>query len=185
MIEGATRARQQRRADKQGKLAVPVLLHGDSAFAGQGVVMETLNLSQTRGYGTGGTVHLVVNNQIGFTTSDPRDTRSTLYCTDVAKMVDAPVFHVNGDDPEAVLLVTQAAFDFRMAFEQGRGDRPRLLPSPRPQRAGRADGHAAAHVQENRPAPGHAQAVRRATARAGGPARRQPMPTNGDELRVC
>ena len=117
-VEGSVRARQQRRHDMLGDQVMPVLIHGDAAFAGQGVVMETLNLSKTRGYGTGGTVHIVVNNQIGFTTSDPRDTRSTLYCTDVAKMVGAPIFHVNGDDPEAVLLVTEIALDFRMNFHK-------------------------------------------------------------------
>ena len=116
VVEGSVRARQHRRKDRDGKQVMPILLHGDAAFAGQGVVMETLNLSQTRGYGTGGSVHLIVNNQIGFTTSDVRDVRSTLYCTDIAKMIDAPVFHVNGDDPEAVAFVTDIALDYRMEF---------------------------------------------------------------------
>ncbi len=118
VVEGSVKARLDRRGDKQGDSVLPVLVHGDAAFAGQGVVMETLALAQTRYYYTGGTVHLVINNQIGFTTSDPRDTRSTLYCTDVVKMIEAPVLHVNGDDPEAVVLCTQLALEYRQEFNK-------------------------------------------------------------------
>ncbi|MDB5902374.1 MAG: 2-oxoglutarate dehydrogenase subunit [Betaproteobacteria bacterium] len=118
VVEGSVRARQHRRKDLTGDQVLPVLLHGDASFAGQGVIQETLNLAQTRGYGTGGTVHIVGNNQIGFTTSDPRDARSTLYCTDVAKMLEVPIFHVNGDDPEAVCLVTEIALDYRVQFHR-------------------------------------------------------------------
>jgi 2-oxoglutarate dehydrogenase E1 component len=118
VVEGSVKARMERRGDKDGSQVLPILVHGDAAFAGQGVVMETLNLAQTRGYFTGGTVHIVINNQIGFTTSDPRDSRSTLYCSDVVKMIEAPVLHVNGDDPEAVVFATQVALDFRMEFKR-------------------------------------------------------------------
>ncbi|MDU0809847.1 MAG: 2-oxoglutarate dehydrogenase E1 component [Burkholderia sp.] len=118
VVEGSVKARMDRRGDHDGCQVLPVQVHGDAALAGQGVVMETLNLSQTRGYCTHGTLHIVINNQIGFTTSDPRDTRSTLYCTDVVKMIEAPVLHINGDDPEAVILATQIAIDYRMKFKK-------------------------------------------------------------------
>ena len=118
VVEGSVRARMDRRGDAKGAQVLPVLVHGDSAFGGQGVNQETLALAQTRGYTTGGTVHIIINNQIGFTTSDPRDMRSSVYCTDIVKMVEAPVLHVNGDDPEAVVLATQLALDYRMEFSK-------------------------------------------------------------------
>jgi 2-oxoglutarate dehydrogenase E1 component len=118
VVEGSVRARQERRGDTRGDKVMPVLLHGDAAFAAQGVVMETLQMSQARGFYTGGTVHIVVNNQVGFTISDPRDCRSTLYCSDVAKMIEAPILHVNGDDPEAVVFAARIALDYRMKFHK-------------------------------------------------------------------
>ena len=118
VVEGSVRARQDRRLDKHGDQVIPIIVHGDAAFAGQGVVMETFNMSQSRGFSTKGTVHIIVNNQIGFTTSNQNDSRSTLYASDVAKMVNAPIFHVNGDDPEAVYFVSRLALDYRTKFHK-------------------------------------------------------------------
>ncbi|MDG6401253.1 2-oxoglutarate dehydrogenase E1 component [Pseudomonas quasicaspiana] len=118
VVEGSVRARQDRRNDPNGDKVLPISLHGDAAFAGQGVVMETFQMSQTRGFKTGGTIHIVINNQVGFTISNPLDSRSTEYATDVAKMIQAPILHVNGDDPEAVVFVTQLAIDYRMQFKR-------------------------------------------------------------------
>jgi 2-oxoglutarate dehydrogenase E1 component len=118
VVEGSVRARMDRRGDPQGKQVLPVLVHGDAAFGGQGVNQETFALAQTRGYSTGGTVHIIINNQIGFTTSDPRDMRSSVFCTDIVKMVEAPVLHVNGDDPEAVVMAAQLALEYRMTFRK-------------------------------------------------------------------
>jgi 2-oxoglutarate dehydrogenase E1 component len=118
VVEGSVRARQERRGDASGCKVLPVLIHGDAAFAGQGIIMETLQLSQARGFFTGGTMHVIINNQVGFTTSEPKDARSTLYCSDVAKMVEAPIFHVNADDPEAVCFVARLALDYRLKFHK-------------------------------------------------------------------
>ncbi|MGF1747562.1 2-oxoglutarate dehydrogenase E1 component [Vibrio cionasavignyae] len=118
VVIGSVRARQDRLGDKDGSMVLPITIHGDSAIAGQGVVAETFNMSQARGFRVGGTVRIVVNNQVGFTTSNPHDMRSTMYCTDIAKMVQAPIFHVNSDDPEAVAFVTRIALDFRNTFHK-------------------------------------------------------------------
>ena len=116
VVIGSGRARQDRRDDASGEKVVPILMHGDAAFAGQGVVMETFQLSQTRAYKTGGTIHIVINNQVGFTTSRQDDARSTEYCTDIAKMVQAPILHVNGDNPDAVMFAAMLAIDYRYEF---------------------------------------------------------------------
>ena len=118
VVEGSVRARQDRRKNVDRDQVIPIIMHGDASFAGQGIVMETFQMSQTRAYKTGGSVHIVINNQVGFTTSNIEDARSTEYCTDCAKMVQAPIFHVNGDDPEAVLFVTQMALDYRQQFKR-------------------------------------------------------------------
>ena len=118
VIEGSVRARQERLKDNEKNRVIPILIHGDAAFSGQGVVMETLQMSQTRGYGVGGTIHVIVNNQIGFTTSDARDARSTLYSTDVAKMIECPILHVNGDDPEMVVFAAKLACEYRYTFKK-------------------------------------------------------------------
>ncbi|KAF1722605.1 2-oxoglutarate dehydrogenase E1 component [Pseudoxanthomonas wuyuanensis] len=118
VVVGSARSRQERRGDSERKAVLPIIMHGDAAFAGQGVVMELFQMSQARGFAVGGTVHIVINNQIGFTTSARDDARSTLYCTDVAKMIGAPVLHVNGDDPEAVVFCANLAYDFRQQFKK-------------------------------------------------------------------
>ena len=157
VVLGKVRAKQDQHGDPpdQRISVLPLLMHGDAAFAGQGVVAECFGLSDLKGYRTGGSLHFIVNNQIGFTTY-PRYSRSSPYPSDVAKMIDAPIFHVNGDDPEAVVFAAKVAIEFRQKFRQAGCDRHVLLSQARSQRKRRADVHPAGDVQEDRDASDHA-----------------------------
>ena len=177
VVEGMARAKMDL-IDPPGEYPVlPILIHGDAAFAGQGVVAETLNLSLIKGYRVGGTIHLIINNQLGFTTP-PDSARSSEYPTDVAKMVQAPIFHVNGDDPEACVRVAQTGVRLPPGVQQGRRHRHGVLPPPRPQRGRRPQLHPAADVQAHRRPPLGAQALHRGAGQAGRhlPGRRRGRP---------
>ena len=159
VVCGSVHARQTRRRDTSHTQSMAVLIHGDAAFAGQGVNMELLNMSQARGFKIGGSLHIVINNQVGFTTSNPQDARSTMYCTDLAKMINAPVLHVNGDDPEAVIVSHPPGLRFPQAVPPRRGDRPGVLSPPRPQRGRRTGRHPAGDVPDHPQAPDRARSV--------------------------
>ena len=179
VVEGRARAEQTDRSTRDGyhdpTIALPILIHGDAAFSGQGEVAETLNLQALDGYSTGGTLHLITNNQVGFTT-DPEDGRSTRYSSDLAKGFDVPIIHVNADDPEAAISVDPPRDRVPLALRPRRRRRPRRLPPLRPQRAGRAGVHAAAARRRHRRAPDRARGVRGAARRrrASSPNRRRP-----------